>query len=152
MSRRRALAVGLVSALILSVGLSAQTDKKTEEALAKDGQAFSKLADAALLARGGPNDFNIAWVNQDFLKGPDGKEYVPFSITLDPTKVPSPSFVVDLACLQYNLEVLREIQQLLPTAPGRVDRTCGGRGRAVDARHGRLRHGRRRDSCDDRRR
>lgn len=84
--RRRVFAVGLASALVLSVGLFAQTDKKTEEALKKDAQALSKLADAALAARGGPNDFNVTWVNEDFLKGPTDKEFVPFNITLDPTK------------------------------------------------------------------
>lgn len=31
--------------------------------------------------------------------------------TLDPHSVPSPSFVVDLACLQWNLEVLEDIQR-----------------------------------------
>ena len=84
--RRRVSAVGLCSALVLSVGLFAQTDKKTDEALKKDTQALSKLADAALAARGGPNDFNVTWVNEDFLKGPKDKEFVLFNITLDPTK------------------------------------------------------------------
>lgn len=84
--RRRVVAVGFASALVLSVGVFAQTDKKTEEALIKDTQALAKLADAALAARGGPNDLNVTWVNQDFLKGPEGKEFVPFTITLDPTK------------------------------------------------------------------
>ena len=86
MARRRVFAAGLASALVLSVGLFAQTDKKTEDALKKDAQALSKLADAALAARGGPNDFNVTWVNEDFLKGPQDKEFVPFNITLDPTK------------------------------------------------------------------
>lgn len=31
--------------------------------------------------------------------------------TLDPKSVPSPSFVVDLECLQYNLNVLKDIQE-----------------------------------------
>jgi hypothetical protein len=44
MSRRRVFAAGLASALVLSVGLFAQTDKKTEEALKKEAQALSKLS------------------------------------------------------------------------------------------------------------
>jgi len=86
MSRRRAFAAGWASALVLSVGLFAQTDKKTEEALKKDAQALSKLADAALAGQIGSNDFNVTWVKEDFLKGPKDKEFIPFTITLDPTK------------------------------------------------------------------
>ena len=86
MARRRVFAAGLASALVLSVGLFAQTDKKTEDALKKDAQALSKLADAALAAQGGPNDLSLTWVKEDFLKGPKDKEFVPFNVTLDPTK------------------------------------------------------------------
>jgi hypothetical protein len=89
MSRRRVFAAGLASALVLSVGLFAQTDKKTDDALKKDAQALSKLADAALAAQGSSNDFNITWVKEDFLKGPKDKEFIPFTITLDPTKATS---------------------------------------------------------------
>ena len=66
---------------------SAQTDKKTEEAHKKDAQALSKLADAALAAQGSANELNVTWVKEDFLKGPKDKQFVPFTITLDPTKV-----------------------------------------------------------------
>jgi hypothetical protein len=94
MSRRRVFAAGLVSTLVLSVGVFAQTDKKTEEALKKDAQALSKLADAALAAQGGPNDLSLTWVKEDFLKGPQNKEFVPFNITLDPTKVTAPNLTL----------------------------------------------------------
>jgi hypothetical protein len=86
MGRRRVVAVSLAFALVLSVGLFAQTDKKTDEAVKKEAQALQKLADTALAAQAGPNDFNLTWVNEDFLKGPKDKEFVPFNITLDPTK------------------------------------------------------------------
>src|SRR5438876_7865191 len=87
MARRRVFAIGLASALVLAVGLFAQTDKKTEDAFKKDAQALSKLADAALATQGGSNDFNLTWVKEDFLKGPKDKEFIPFNVTLDPTKV-----------------------------------------------------------------
>src|SRR4051812_8602035 len=86
MSRRRVFVAGLASALVLSVGIFAQTDKKAEDALKKEAQALSKLGDAALAGLVGANDFNVAWVREDFLKGPKDKEFVPFTITLDPTK------------------------------------------------------------------
>jgi hypothetical protein len=87
MSRRRVFAAGLASALVLSVAVFAQNDKKADDALKKEGQALSKLADPALASQVGPNDFNVAWAREDFLKGPKDKEFVPFTITLDPTKV-----------------------------------------------------------------
>ena len=84
--RRRVFAIGL-ALLVFSVGLFAQADKKTEEALKKEAQNLAKLADAALAAQGSSNDFNLTWVKEDFLKGPKDKEFVPFTFTLDPTKV-----------------------------------------------------------------
>jgi hypothetical protein len=88
MSRRRVFAAGLASALVFSVGLHAQADKKTEDALKKEAQALSKLADAALAGQVGSNDFNVAWVKEDFLRAPkDKQQFVPFTISLDPTKV-----------------------------------------------------------------
>jgi hypothetical protein len=88
--RRRAVVSGLTITLVLSVGLYAQQlDKKQEDALKKEAQALSKLADAALPPLGGANDFNLTWVKEDFLQGPKGKEFVPFTVTLDPSKVPS---------------------------------------------------------------
>jgi hypothetical protein len=89
MSRRRVFAAGLTSALVLSVGLFAQIDKKTDDALKKDAQALSKLADAALVAQGSANDLNLTWVKEDFLKGPKDKEFIPFTVTIDPTKAAS---------------------------------------------------------------
>jgi hypothetical protein len=77
----------LAFALFFSVGLGAQIDKKTEDAVKKEAQTFQKLADAALVAQGGANDFNIAWVKEDFLRSTKDKAFVPFTITLDPTKV-----------------------------------------------------------------
>jgi hypothetical protein len=93
--RRRVFAAGLASALVFSVGLIAQeVDKKTQEALDKDAESLAKLDDAALVARGGANDFNLTWASQDFLKGPDSKEFVPFTVTLDPTKATTPNMTL----------------------------------------------------------
>src|SRR5688572_29151756 len=89
MARREAFGSLLAFTLVLSVGLFARDlDKKTNDALKKEGQAISKLADGALAAQVGTNDLNLAWAKEDFLKGPEGKEFVPFTVTLDPTKVP----------------------------------------------------------------
>src|SRR5687767_3638469 len=93
--RRGACGFGMAFALVFSVGLfGQQLDKKIDEALKKEAQALSKLADAPLAAQAGPNDFNVSWVDEDFLKGPQGKEFVPFTVTLDPTKVPGGNLVL----------------------------------------------------------
>jgi hypothetical protein len=81
--------LGTVLAVIFSAAPFAQQEfeKKQDEAMKKEAEALSKLAEDALVARGGPNDFSLTWVNQDFLQGPKGKEFVPFTFSLDPTKV-----------------------------------------------------------------
>ena len=96
MARRRgAFAFGMAFALVLSVGLSGQQpDKKIDEALTREAQALSKLADGALAAQGGQNEFDVMWAGEDFLKGPEGKEFVPFTVTLDPTKVPGGNLIL----------------------------------------------------------
>lgn len=94
MACRRVLAAGWVCGLVLSVGLFAQTDKKAEEALKKEAQALSKLAEAALAGQTGSNDLNVTWVKEDFLKGPKDKEFVLFNITLDPTKATAENLIL----------------------------------------------------------
>ncbi len=91
MARRRRAFIFGVATLVLSVGLVAQQqlDKKQEDALKKEAQALSKLADAALAAQGSATEFDLAWAKEDFLKGPQGKQFVPFTVTIDPCKVPS---------------------------------------------------------------
>ncbi|HVH25547.1 MAG TPA: hypothetical protein VM818_02265 [Vicinamibacterales bacterium] len=87
--RATTMILGTVLALFFSAAPFAQQEfeKKQDEAMKKEAEALSKLAEDALMARGGPNDFSLTWVNQDFLQGPKGKEFVPFTFSLDPTKV-----------------------------------------------------------------
>lgn len=90
--RRAALAVA--AAVIVSVGIAAQKkdDKKQDEAQKKEVQAVLKLADdvAAGTAQP-PNDLALTWVREDFLKAQGSKEYVPFIVTIDPSKVTTPT-------------------------------------------------------------
>jgi hypothetical protein len=81
--------LGTVVAYVFSAVPFAQQEfeKKQDEAMKKEAEALSKLAEDALMARGGPNDFNLTWVNQDFLQGPKGRQFVPFTFSLDAAKV-----------------------------------------------------------------
>jgi hypothetical protein len=92
MARRRgAVIIGSAVALVFSVAVTGQQqlDEKTQETLTREAQALSRLADDALVKEAGANELNISWQGHDFLRGPEGRQFVPFTITLDPTKVPS---------------------------------------------------------------
>jgi hypothetical protein len=96
MARRLGLfALGFAFAFFSSLALSAQQfERRQDEAMKKEAEALSKLAEDALTARGGPNDFNLTWVNADFMQGPKGRQFVPFTISVDPTKVNGETIMV----------------------------------------------------------
>ncbi len=92
--RRRAMWVSFV-ALILSATLVAQKkdDKKQDETQKREIQSIVKLVDDTSNGQPAANDLGLAWVHEDYLKADRNKEYVPFTVTLDPSKVPDGRFV-----------------------------------------------------------
>ena len=86
-NRRGAVALATAVAVLGSVSVFAQKDKKQDEAQKKEVQAVVKLVDGAMAGQPMPNDLGLAWAHQDFLKAQGNKEYVPFIVTLDPSKV-----------------------------------------------------------------
>jgi hypothetical protein len=91
MTRRRgAFAFGVGLAFVLAVAAFAQekVDQKKENPL------LIKIADDVSAGRPVPNDLSLAWVNEDFMKGPQGKEFVPFTVTIDPAKAASGTVMV----------------------------------------------------------
>ena len=86
--RRRLLTVSFV-ALALTAGLVAQKkdDKKQTEAQAKEIQSAVKLVDDVAAGQPAPNDLGLGWVREDILKAQGNKEYVPFTVSLDASKV-----------------------------------------------------------------
>ena len=60
-----------------------------DDALKKETLEAVKLVDGAAAGQPMANDFGLAWVHEDFLKATGNKEYVPFTITFDQSKVPS---------------------------------------------------------------
>jgi hypothetical protein len=89
--RRRAVTVSVV-ALLFTAGLLAQkkddkVDKKQSEAQAKEIQSAVKVVDDVAAGQPAPNDLSLAWVREDFLKAQGNKEYVPFTVVLDASKV-----------------------------------------------------------------
>lgn len=90
---RRVAALTLATATIFAAGLFAQ-DKTQEEAQKKETQNILKDADKLLAAPAAANDLGLAWLRQDFLKAQGNKEYVPFTVSVDPSKVASGAVVL----------------------------------------------------------
>jgi len=89
LSRRRALVV--VAAALLcgtaDAGAQKKDDKKQQEAQQRDVQALVKAVETAAAGQPAPADFPIQFQN-DFLKAQDGMIYIPFTLTIDPSKLP----------------------------------------------------------------
>jgi hypothetical protein len=88
--RRRILAISAASVLVVSPVFAARQkkdDKKLQEAQQKEIQALVKQVDAMAAGQPGPSDFPIQFQN-DFLKALEGRTYVPFTLTIDPAKLP----------------------------------------------------------------
>jgi len=86
--RRHTVTVSL-AALLFSTGLIAQkkVEKKQDEAQKKEIQSVVKVVDDVANGQPAPNDLSLSWVRSDFLKAQGNKEYVPFTVAIDPSKV-----------------------------------------------------------------
>jgi len=92
--RRASAALIFVFALVMwaaSPALDAQNQQpqkqKQTDAQKKDTQAAVKAADDAMAGQPAPNDLGATWVREDFLKALGNKEYVPFTVAIDPSKL-----------------------------------------------------------------
>lgn len=116
--RRRAIAFTVAIALGCSAGLFAQKiDKKRDEAQKKDGDAIAKLVDQ--VANGTaqpPNDFGLTWARDDAFKAVGNREFVPFTVTLDPAKVAAGNVNF------YWRVVAKTAPAAAPAAPGKNDK------------------------------
>ena len=83
---RRLPALCIALALVWSVGLAAQNDKKRDEAQKKEIQSIIKVVDDVSAGQPGANDLSLTWVHDDVLKAQGNKQYVPFTIGFDPSK------------------------------------------------------------------
>ena len=91
--RRESFVLGLAVLVAFSTTLLAQKkdDKKVDDAKNREIQSVVKLADDAAAGQAQPNDFALAWAHEDYMKAASNKEYVPFTITLDPSKLSGPT-------------------------------------------------------------
>src|SRR6266550_46900 len=89
--RRRVIALASAAAVVCSVGLFAQKkdDKKQTDAQNKESTAIAKLVDDVAAGTAQPsNDLGLEWKRNDAFKAIGNKEFVPFMVTLDASKVP----------------------------------------------------------------
>jgi hypothetical protein len=97
--KRRGIALALTSTisaavvLACSVALVAQKkdDKKQSDAQKKEILDIVKIVDGAAGGQSATNDFGLAWAHEDYLKATANKEYIPFTVTFDASKVTSPN-------------------------------------------------------------
>ena len=93
MFNHRRLTLSIAIALAVSVSVVAQqpqppkNDKKQSDEQKKEIQGAVKLVDDVSAGQPAPNDLGLAWAAADFLKAQNNKEYAPFAVTIDPTKV-----------------------------------------------------------------
>jgi len=86
---RRGLALSAAAVIMFSSALIAQKkdDKKQSDAQKKDTLDIVRLADGAAAGQPLTNDFGLAWGHEDYLKATNSKEYVPFTLTFDASKI-----------------------------------------------------------------
>jgi hypothetical protein len=85
----RTAAVSVAMALVFSMGLVAQKkdEKKQDDAQRKEILSLVKVVDDVAAGQPAPNELSVAWAREDYLKAQGNKEYVPFTVTIDPSKV-----------------------------------------------------------------
>jgi len=87
--RRAGFALVVLAVCAASVALFAQgkDDKKKDEAQKREIQAIVKSVDDLTAGQPAANDLSMTWVREDVLKAQGNKEYVPFTVQIDPSKI-----------------------------------------------------------------
>lgn len=87
--RRSALALSMVAVLFSAMTAFAQKDqaRKLSDVEKKEQPASTQAVESAMAGQAGPNDLSLAWVGIETLKALDNKQYVPFTVSVDPAKV-----------------------------------------------------------------
>jgi len=66
-------------------------DKKKDEAQKKEIANVVKIVDGVAAGQPAANDLSLAWVREDVLKAQGNKQYVPFTVQIDPSKLGTPN-------------------------------------------------------------
>mgnify|MGYP001792846297 CR=1 FL=1 len=84
------------SALVAQQNNQQRKDQeKRSEQEQQDIQAMVRLVDAVMMGQQpAPTDIGITWEYNHFVKGSDGSTYIPFTVTIDRSKLANPSFAM----------------------------------------------------------
>ena len=98
---RRGATAAALTALVFSATLLAQNDRnqkpnppKLTNAQKAELTAISALIDGVNAGQPAPDDLSLAWAREDLLKAQGGKQYVPFTVTIDPSKTSTKTLTV----------------------------------------------------------
>jgi hypothetical protein len=91
--RRGALALTVFVLIASTNALLGQSkdDKKKDEAQKKEIANVVKIVDGVAAGQPAANDLSLAWVREDVLKAQGNKQYVPFTVQIDPSKLGTPN-------------------------------------------------------------
>src|SRR5438552_2872653 len=91
--RRRVFPLVVLILLASSIAPFAQNkdEKKRDDAQKKEIQSVVKIVDDVAAGQPAPNDLALTWVRDDQLKAQGNKEYVPFTVSVDASKVSTPN-------------------------------------------------------------
>jgi hypothetical protein len=91
--RRGALVLSVLVLFASSNTLLGQSkdDKKKEEAQKKEIAGVVKIVDEVAAGAPAANDLSLTWVREDVLKAQGNKQYVPFTVQIDPSKISGPN-------------------------------------------------------------
>ena len=77
----------VISASSIALFAQSKDEKKKDEAQKKEIQNIVKIVDEMSAGQPAPNDLALTWLREDALKAQGNKEYVPFTVSVDPSKV-----------------------------------------------------------------
>jgi hypothetical protein len=99
--KRGVIALCVTVGLVFSTALGAQDDKEKERKRPKltnsqkaDLTTINQLIDGMAAGKPAPNDLSLTWVREDVLKAEAGREYVPFTFTIDPAAASAKTLTV----------------------------------------------------------
>jgi hypothetical protein len=84
---RSAIALGTGAVVICSATLFAQGERKLNDTEKKEFQAIVKVVDGPPASQPTANDVALSWVHYDLLKAQGNLQYVPFSVSIDSSKL-----------------------------------------------------------------
>jgi hypothetical protein len=88
---RSALALSVGAVLIGSTALWAQGERKLNDTEKKEIQAIVKIVDGPAAGQPTSNDLGLTWVHNDLLKAQGNMQYVPFTVSVDTSKMSAKS-------------------------------------------------------------